>query len=615
MRRCVVLCRIAAFLTLLLCLAPPPGHAADPQPYVVVLKPTGDAVLDEAIHDSSTLVSLREKAPVGGFALVQRALDDAARFEDAARAFGFYDGTVAITINSLPLDDPALADTIDKAPATPPLPVAVSLILGPRFRLGQITILGAIPPPIQPSAKASLGFRHGQDAMAANVLAAEKRLLTALREASYPMATVTLLPAILHRDQRELDVSFQVETGPKAALGQIRFSGLRDMSEAFMRRRLMLHPGEPFSPSSIEAARQDLEALGVFSSVRIVPAERLDSKGALPLVVDVEERKLHAVDIGAGWSTDLGANVNVGWHDRNLFGGAEQLNLTAAVQAGGDATTKPGDRLGAEFIKPDFLARDQSLDVSLTAVDQNLIAYDQRALIEQIGITRKLSSRWSVQAGILAEQERITQEDVGRTYDLVGLPLGVKFDSTKNLLDPVNGLRANVTATPTRSLGAGGGTYLILQMSGSTYLDFGTGGRSVVAMRGLVAQVSGAGVFGLPPDQRLYAGGSGTVRGYRYQSIGPTFADGKPTGGTAVSAGTIEYRQRFLEHWGAAVFVDAGQASADGKPLSSDWRAGAGAGLRYYTSIGPIRLDIAVPLTRQPGGDSFEVYVGIGQAF
>ena len=161
----------------------------------------------------------------------------------------------------------------------------------------------------------------------------------------------------------------------------------------------------------------------------------------------------------------------------------------------------------------------------------------------------------------------------------------------------------------------GGGTYTVTQVTGSTYFDLSHQGRSVIALRGLIGQVAGVGVFGLPPDQRLYAGGTDTVRGYRYQSIGPKFADGKPIGGTAVSAATVEFRQRFLEHWGAAAFLDIGQASDDGKPFSANWRAGAGAGLRYYTPIGPIRVDFAVPLIAVRGGDSFEVYIGIGQAF
>ena len=98
------------------------------------------------------------------------------------------------------------------------------------------------------------------------------------------------------------------------------------------------------------------------------------------------------------------------------------------------------------------------------------------------------------------------------------------------------------------------------------------------------------------------------MRGFRYQSVGPQFPDGKPTGGTAVSAGSVEFRQRILEHYGVVAFVDAGQVTANGSPFTGDWRVGAGIGARYYTSIGPIRLDVAIPLNRQPHGDAFELY-------
>jgi translocation and assembly module TamA len=613
MRRFAACCRTAALslLTAVLVLGGLDAHAADPQPYVVDVKSSGDAALDSAVKDSSTLIALKDKTPVGGFALVQRARDDAARIEQAARAFGYYDGTVAITINGVALADPTLVDKIDSAPASPPLPVVIAIDHGQRFHFGQITINGTLPP----NFVASLGIGTGQDAVAANVLAARDSLLAALREASYPLATVILPDGVLHRDRRELDVSFQVDTGPRAALGPIRFTGLHDMSEAFMRERLLLHPGDPFSPSRIEKAREDLLSLDVFSSVRVLPADKLDPHGNLPLDIDVEESKLHAVDLGAAWSTDLGANLNASWRHRNLFGGAEQLKLSGAVQLGGSATTKPGYQLGAQFTKPDYLRRDQTLVVNLAAVDQSLLAYDQRALIEKVSITRKLSDHWSVEVGVLAEQEEIVQEDVKRSYDFVGLPGSIKYDSTKSLLDPVEGIRASVSITPVQTLNGGGGTYFITQLSGSTYLDLSHDGRSVLAFRALVGQVSGAGVFGLPPDQRFYAGGTGTVRGYRYQSVGPLFADGRPTGGTAVSAGTVEFRQRFFENWGAAAFFDVGQASADRKPFSANMREGAGGGVRYYTPIGPIRVDFAVPLVPVRGGDSFEVYIGIGQAF
>lgn len=592
-------------------LVPETGHAADPQPYEFIARPAGDPALDAAVRDGATLLSLRDKAPVGGFALVQRARDDRDRLQEVLGAFGHYNGVVSITIAGRALDDPGLIGLIDTAPAAPPLPVVVSVERGPRFRLGQITITGTIPP----EARAALGLTSGQDARAAEVVAARDRLLTALREAGHPFAAVTLPPAVLHRDQAVLDITFEVEAGPRAALGPITFTGLRTVNEAFMRERLLLRHGQRFRPSAIEEARQDLASLGVFASVRMMPADRLDPAGELPLRIDVTERKRHAVDIGAAYSTDLGPSFTLGWTHRNLFGNAEQLILSAAVQPGGNATVKPGYQFGARYIQPGFLHRDQSLEISLNAVKQSLLAYDQIALIERVGITRKLSPYWAVQAGVMGEQAVITQAGARRRYDLVGLPLSARYDSTVSLLDPVSGIRATLSLTPVHSLGGRAGTYFIMQGSGSTYFDILGDGRTVLALRGLAGQIAGTDVLGVPPDLRFYAGGNATVRGYRYQSIGPRFASNQPMGATAVVAGSIEARQRILDKYAVVAFADAGRASAGGGNAGGGWRAGVGVGARYYTPIGPIRLDVALPLGRQRGDDAFEVYIGIGQAF
>jgi translocation and assembly module TamA len=142
----------------------------------------------------------------------------------------------------------------------------------------------------------------------------------------------------------------------------------------------------------------------------------------------------------------------------------------------------------------------------------------------------------------------------------------------------------------------------------------------VIAARALAGLAQGAGELSLPPDQRFYAGGSGTIRGYAYQSVGPIFpGTSNPSGGTAITAASLELRQRFGAAWGAAAFMDAGQVSAKLKVVPDQLQVGAGVGLRYYTPIGPIRLDIALPINPRSGEGnlqgSFQVYIGLGQAF
>jgi translocation and assembly module TamA len=210
-----------------------------------------------------------------------------------------------------------------------------------------------------------------------------------------------------------------------------------------------------------------------------------------------------------------------------------------------------------------------------------------------------------------------------RDYTLVALPLTAKFDSTgltNPLDDALHGVRAALSAAPTQSFGDRSATFLILQATASTYFDFSSigwtaPGRSVLALRGLVGSAQGATAFDLPPDQRFYGGGSTTVRGFKYQSVGPQFPDNEPEGGAAIDAVGVEFRQRVWGPVGAAVFADAAQVNSGNTPFQGTLREGVGAGVRYYTPIGPIRVDFAVPVNKPPGGDSFELYLGIGQAF
>jgi translocation and assembly module TamA len=122
---------------------------------------------------------------------------------------------------------------------------------------------------------------------------------------------------------------------------------------------------------------------------------------------------------------------------------------------------------------------------------------------------------------------------------------------------------------------------------------------------------------GLPPDQRFYGGGSASIRGYPYQGVGPYFPyTNDPVGATTISAGGLEFRQRFGQNWGAAFFVDGGQVGNRLKLSPTDLFYGVGAGARYYTPIGPIRLDVAVPLRRYDSDpEAFQLYIGLGQAF
>jgi translocation and assembly module TamA len=630
------------------------AYAADPQPYKVDMASTDDGDLDSTLKATSELLTLRTSAPVGPFGLIGRARGDLDRLKTVLESFGYYQSYVDISIDGLPLDDPGLGEELTARAKDNDARVKITFSLGPLYHLRKVEIQGEVTQ----SAESALGLGSGAPAVASEVLAAGERLLTALQDEGYAFAKVD--PPVAYEDppNRVLDVSFHVATGSRVQIGPIRVKGLKKMKESFVRKRLLVHTGEQYGTTKIEAARKDLLAVGVFSSVSVRIGTAPDRSGSVPVTFQIRERLQHTMSVSGAYSSDLGGSTGVNWTNRDISGSADSLALSASAinLGGGTATNGIGYDATGKYQLPDFGHRDQSVQVSLAALSQSLDAYDQKAFTVGLGLNRRLSSIWSASIGFNVERERILQHECTVSqncvleqictptdspppqpctfqtfhYTLVALPISALYNTTgldSPLEDARKGMRISMSVTPTFSIGHPSTRFFVTQASVSLYLDLHNlglrevPGRSVLALRALAGLAAGASQFSLPPDQRFYAGGSGTIRGYRYQSVGPQFPDGNPVGGTAINAGTAEYRQRIGTNFGTAFFLDGGNVSKSLSPFNGTLRFGTGAGVRYYTPIGPIRVDIAVPLNKRPrtatyqGDDSFEIYIGLGQAF
>ena len=648
--------RIFRTLGLTILALSPLARAADPQPYRVQFGSTGNSDMNATLQGTSELSGLRKSAPVGPFALIGRARSDVDRLKTVLESYGYYQGAVTITIDSLGLDDPGLGEELANKPAKDDARVNVSFTLGPLFHLGKIELTGEVPQ----KAEAALGLSTGAPAIAANVLAGADRMRQALADDGYAYAKVDAPHAKENLAHRVINVTIHMTPGGRYQLGDIRVEGLKTIKESYVRKRMLVHTGDEYRASAVDAARRDLLSVGVFSQVSVALDPKPDAQGRVPLTFKFKERKPRTIGLTGAYSSDLGASVGVDWLKREITGKADSLSLSANVinLGGGTATNGIGYDLHGKYLIPDWKTRDQSLQVELGALRQSLQAYDQTAVTSGVSVIRKLSQIWNVSAGITAEREKIIQEAppdpvesaaLGCTtnlapsrrgssgpqctyhYTLLGLPLSATYNTTglsSPLEDAIKGVRAALIITPTFSLGHPSSRFVVTQLTASTYFDLHElgltpdPGRSVIALRALAGLDGGASQFSLPPDQRFYAGGSGTIRGYRYQSVGPTFQpDGNPIGGTAINAGTIEYRQRVGAALGFATFVDAGNVSRNLNPLNGSLKVGVGAGVRYYTPLGPLRVDFAIPLQRRTGpgvanpDDAFEVYIGLGQAF
>jgi translocation and assembly module TamA len=139
----------------------------------------------------------------------------------------------------------------------------------------------------------------------------------------------------------------------------------------------------------------------------------------------------------------------------------------------------------------------------------------------------------------------------------------------------------------------------------------------VLAGRAQLGAVLGPALARTPRDFLFYSGGGGTVRGLPFQSLGVT-SGGVRSGGQAFAALSGEARVRINPSFSVAAFADAGYVGEGLRGGGADWHAGAGLGVRYLTPIGPLRLDVATPVRRNAdarNAGSFQIYVGIGQAF
>lgn len=627
-------------------LAVKPARAANPQPYKVDWGSVGHRDIESALKETSQLQSLRGVSKVGPFELIARARGDINRLQTVLRSFGYYQGSVTITIDDLGLDSPRLADELSARPKGKDATVRIRATLGPLFHVGRIDLQGALPATLQHR----LPLAPGAPAVAAQVLAAGTALQAALQNDGYAFAVVQKPRAYEVPDQHLLNLVYPVSAGPRVRIGDILIQGLQHVHQSLVEHRLLVHTGELYDAARVQQARLDLLNLGLFSTVSIELGMTTDAQGRVPLTFRMHEAKRFTVGVSAAYSTDLGGSAGFNWGNADVFGNGEQLNFTAnAIDLGGDASTGIGYDTTLGYSLPDWHHRDQTLHFSIEGLRQELQAYAENGQIVGTALRRKLSSVWTASVGLSYEHELIgqpgatclTSQYVTRggitvcpysqinNYELALLPLTGLYDSTdlaSPLDDPTHGFKIALTFTPTFSYSSAGEVFFVSQASAASYWDlhrlFGSPppGRSVIAARVMVGLASGAGWQNLPPDERFYAGGSGTVRGFRYQSVGPQFTtngqlNGIPEGGTTLRVVNLELRQRVGTHFGVVAFADGGGISQSERLNSGDFRVGVGTGVRFYSPIGPLRFDIALPLHRQAKDDAFEVYIGLGQAF
>jgi translocation and assembly module TamA len=579
----------------------------DPVPYAVTLTVIGaDSRLEKQLRRASGLVE-REKTPASGLTgLIARARQDVATLTAVLYENARYAGQITVTLAGRPLDSVGPFDTI----AARPVPVSVTITVGPEF------VFGAVETTTLPEGVSldKLGLTPGKPAKSDLIVKAEAEIANGWRQQGHPLVTIGTRDTVADHRTNTLDVSLHIDPGPTARFGRVSVTGTNEVNPDLVLRRAGIDDG-PYSSTTTRRAETRLRDLGVFDSVRVTPGDALDPDGTIPITIAVSERKKHVIGGSVTYSNTEGAGVEVYWRNRNLFGGAEQLELTASVsRLLQNAFDQPDFRLATTFKKPAVLDPMTDLTLRAETYRRTTDAYRVTAAEGEVGLTHIFSDVLSGSAAL--EVSRSQTESTTGTEDhlLTTLTGTLDWDARDNRLDPTKGYRATLMAAPAYDF-LKGQPFATFRTDFAAYRSFGEGDRFVLAGRVSAATLIVDDVTDVAADRRLYAGGAGSVRGYAYKNIGPRDSGGNIIGGRSSLLFSGELRYRINDQFGVAAFLDAGNASAGMVPSFNDIKVGVGAGIRYLTPIGPIRLDVAVPLMPGPGDPSFGIYVGLGQAF
>ena len=410
---------------------------------------------DERMTDELKKLSqdLDKDEPLSGdsLSLLQAAQARRARMVSALRSRGYYDSRVVATVAGQPIEEASALDAIDAKPEAEKIDFVFNVATGPVYRAVSIDIDG--PPDLvgYPALdRAKLALLPGQPADAAVILATESQILDQVREHGYALARIPRREVVIDHATREAHITFHLQPGPIATMGPVRFSGTNKVDTTYLQKRVPFKEGEPYKPDKVSDLRDRLTALGVFSAVRIKPAEQLNAQGQLPFDVVVEDRLPRTIGFGVSYETILGGGVNASWQHRNLFGEAESLKLTAGVNNIGQGAIPAdlGYSLKADFLKPDWWISGQDATAYTQVLREVYPAYTRNAALIGFGLNRTLSKHLRVSAGVSGEASQIEKFGITNYYKLIGLPLSASLNEADSDTEPTKGYRLTANVTP-----------------------------------------------------------------------------------------------------------------------------------------------------------------------
>ncbi|SMO74591.1 autotransporter assembly complex protein TamA [Paracoccus laeviglucosivorans] len=563
------------------------------------------------VRTTSLLVSAQAEGRVTGQDMLAAARGDYARILGVLYDQGYYSGLIDIKLDGVeaaqiaPLDAPKIVRK-----------VVVSVDPGPRFRYSRAEI-----GPLAPKTDLPNDYRAGGVARTGDMKTAATNSVSAWRDVGYAKAAVSDTQIIADHATNEIDSRIALTPGPSLRFGELTIRGYERMDPRRLRKIAGFPEGQRFDPEKLEDVRKRLRRSGVFSAITLTEADYVGPDNTLDVDLQVVEQKLRRIGGGFEFSSTDGLALTGYWMHRNLLRGGERLRVDAGITDIGSQDSGQDYNLGVRLDRPATITADTTGYVEAIVKSEQEEDYDLKSGTFGLGFTYLPNDDLTADIALQFRALRVDDESGRTNFRLFALPMSIIYDKRDEPTDAKRGYWVSGGMIPFFGLQDETGTGAQITSEGRAYYSFGADDKFTLAGRARLGTVVGPEIDEVPRDYLFYSGGGGTVRGHSFESLGVEVIDGPDgpvkTGGMSVVTLTAEARIQVREKIGLALFADAGRVWADEAFSGQNgWQAGAGAGIRYKTPIGPLRFDLATPVG---GGDGdsggVQVYIGLGQAF
>lgn len=427
--------------------------------------------------------------------------------------------------------------------------------------------------------------------------ASKARIGRSLGERGYFDAQLEQHRIEVTRAQLAADIGLRWISGPRYKLGAVRFEG-QPLRAGVLDPLVPWTRGEPYDQARLLALQKSLSDTEFFAGISLVPQPDQAVDGEVPVLVTLVPAKRSVYHLGLRYGTDTGAGVDARLERRWLNDRGHKMLVDLGL-------AQKASHLIAQYRIPGFGWLDgwYALGIDLRTEEIDELTSDY------VTVAATRSGRWKdweLLAGVNFRRERFDTLDARREdfATLLYPSIWGRWVQGDEVNTPSRG-RALVLELRGGARGLGSDVGFVQARAEGRYIR-AVGGDNRLLLRAELGTTWTDDFDGFPPSMRFYAGGDRSVRGYGYKEIGEAELDDRLTGGKHLVVTSVEFEHMFTPVWGAAVFVDAGDAFDE----SLDAQVGIGAGLRWRSPVGPVRVDLASGLGED--GDGLRLHINIG---